>query len=1048
MGLIGRARSWMQRRAYTAGWRARYWWMDTPRGRGAQAVVWLCAVLVVLVQATRLTLVGFAEQAPGEPAKGWVWWVVMIVVAVAAAAYAYSMRPDTQGSPQREFQSPVVADGAAAKDYFGTVWIEYNEKFVLAWKLGDPDPIMVRAGKSMFSGLFGRMRTKWEVGGHHFRPAFQEGLCGRPIDAYLEYRAADKTAWQGRVTGSATLHINKPDLFGGENDQGGIVGSVSIAFGDDDQMPNAYLIGALGDQVSAWRGVTTFTFQGGRFGAQSPYPQRTAHKVVKIHRGWDDDDCWYEETAAIGVGGGDAPEGVDPTSGGWRYLITSNSDSADYSSPSFDDSAWSVGASPFASSTGHPFAGAGGFPNAVGTLWPLNRTIWARRIFTINAPTLVTMEIFVDNFATVWINGHLVLPRVGNAEHPSVDAFRHQFVVPAEILHVGSNLIVLKGEDYGAYSYAAFRVRGVVSTWHAMNPAHMLYYTRTDSERGREPRSSMNDASLRAAADKLYAEGFGLCCEYDPASTTPDEFQKRIEYLIGGSLTRDLTTGEWHLDLARADYDINSLPILTGDDILEFKELPSTLSRAVNSISGRYFDVERKEHVVVGPARALALVSEFGEIHELLELPEIPTAVLAVKRITTELRARITPVRTFDLATTPVTTGYRPNTMIRLQDPKRRIADMPCLIGDLVTGTLKSGAVRMKCSQHVYSLSDALYIEIEQGVDTRPDRAPRAAQQQGAFELPYVDLVEMLPRAELQALPDGVGYLAVVAANPGGQLDYEAAVSAGADFESIGIGTWCPTASTDAPVGVDPSPVTLHLVSASLLGRVEIGDPLLWDGEIGRIDAVDIVERTVTVARGCADTVPLPHPAGTRLWFYASALVVDETERASGDVVSVKVLPGNGSERLAVTDTAAMSLTLANRQARPYPPADLRINSEVQPEAIIGSILVTWSHRDRTSQAGQLIDSAAPSVGPEPGTTYTARYYLNGELVHIQDEIEGEETTFTPSGVGRLRIEVSSSRDGLESWQSHVREFSLGNPLLDESGELLTFDDDQPILME
>jgi hypothetical protein len=38
-------------------------------------------------------------------------------------------------------------------------------------------------------------------------------------------------------------------------------------------------------------------------------------------------------------------------------------------------------------------------------------------------------------------------------------------------------------------------------------------------------------------------------------------------------------------------------------------------------------------------------------------------------------------------------------------------------------------------------------------------------------------------------------------------------------------------------------------------------------------------------------------------------------------------------------------------------------------------------------------------------------------------------------------------RDGLASFQMHVREIAIGAPLQDESGELITTEDDQPIIM-
>jgi hypothetical protein len=97
---------------------------------------------------------------------------------------------------------------------------------------------------------------------------------------------------------------------------------------------------------------------------------------------------------------------------------------------------------------------------------------------------------------------------------------------------------------------------------------------------------------------------------------------------------------------------LDDLPILTDDDILDFKEQPSTFDSAINSVSVRYFDPERKETIVTAPVRALGLVATFGTIHQTYDFPEIPTAHLATRVALRELLATTTPTRGFDLVTT------------------------------------------------------------------------------------------------------------------------------------------------------------------------------------------------------------------------------------------------------------------------------------------------------------------------------------------------------------------------------------------------------------
>src|SRR6185503_3462367 len=139
-----------------------------------------------------------------------------------------------------------------------------------------------------------------------YNVAYHAGLGIGPIDAFLEFRGGDKTAWAGNLTASGTLSINAPNLWGGEKDQGGIQGDVDVLFGEATQVPNAYLQQAFGAQVPAWRGLATLVFKGGRYGAIFSYTQKPAYEIQRIVKGWDGDACWYPEKASITMGTGHA----------------------------------------------------------------------------------------------------------------------------------------------------------------------------------------------------------------------------------------------------------------------------------------------------------------------------------------------------------------------------------------------------------------------------------------------------------------------------------------------------------------------------------------------------------------------------------------------------------------------------------------------------------------------------------------------------------------------------------------------------------------------
>lgn len=893
--------------------------------------------------------------------------------------------------------------------------------------------------------------------GHHYRLALHLGLVGKPIDAFLEFRAADKPAWQGALTESGRISINEPELFGGEKDQGGIVSDVDVMFGEEAQVPNAYLVGLGRDQTAAWRGFTTLVFAGGRYGAMSPFAQKPSFKVRKILRGWDgefgEEACWYPEKAQVPIS--QAP--AFTTS--WRKTADSPHT---FTSPSQVPS-WSTDPADYTVvDTGAAITWPTGV-GAVGIAW-----------LHIEAPGGVPVAFHLDVKTNYDDSGQVIGTHnviIGEATPPDV--------VSGYPREEGVRVIVPKhgGPFSGRVAFACVDGRdietgeilgspsnhrmlnsslSVIAHEYAMNAAHALVYVRTDSEKGRESIDNIDDANLRAAADQLYSEGFGLCWEYDPERDTPDSFSEQVCRIIGGSFERSVVDGKWRLQLLRADYDFGSLPILSDSDgagaglILSFNELPSTLDSAVNIVGVRYFNVERKEQRTVW-ARAPGLIRQFGEIRQLLEYKWIPTATLAARVAERELRTYITPSRSYEISTDPSYRTIERYQTVRLQAHRYGIADMVCVVGDKQMGTLRSGAIRWVLTEHVYGFADTQLVEVEDGVDTRPPQVPVPVEHARVFEAPFVDVCANLPRAELEALPDHVGYLLGVAARPAHGLDYGLFVEPdGGDYAQVASADWCPTATVVAAHPREHGPTVVALADGQLLDRVAVGMAVLWDDEWCRLDAIDTGAMTATLARACADTVPWPHAAGSRLWFRGDAIAADVTEYTDGETIAAKVLPSTGSQRLPLASAAALPLTFDGRQARPYPPAGVLLNGEAYPSTVVGDVEITAAHRDRLLQDDQLVDQTAADIGPEPGTTYVVRnvnalteaetYYVDGitSFPHV-----------VPSGdlVASNRLEIYSVRDGLESWQRVVVPITVGAVLLDGHGMPITDNYNDPIRM-
>jgi hypothetical protein len=177
---------------------------------------------------------------------------------------------------------------------------------------------------------------------------------------------------------------------------------------------------------------------------------------------------------------------------------------------------------------------------------------------------------------------------------------------------------------------------------------------------------------------------------------------------------------------------------------------------------------------------------------------------------------------------------------------------------------------------------------------------------------------------------------------------------------------------------------------------------------------------------------------GARLWFHQDYTGIDSTQYVIGETVNAKLLTVSGAGMLDPSLAATLSLPVKQRQARPYPPGKLTVLGNRYPSAVEGALVLAWAHRSRLLQADQLVDTQQANVGPEPGTTYTVRVYVNNVLDSTTTGVT--VTTFTPlvSADGLVRVEIDAVRDGLASWQSLDASFTYtrGQTRLTEDGDI------------
>ena len=601
-----------------------------------------------------------------------------------------------------------------------------------------------------------------------------------------------------------------------------------------------------------------------------------------------------------------------------------------------------------------------------------------------------------------------------------------------------------KGWDGACWYPNKVRVELADGKIHAMNPAHILVACQTDRRWGRGLSDNRIDfQSYKEVADQLYSEGFGLCLLWTRKESVSAFMQKVIDH-IGGSQFISRRTGKMTLRLIRDDYDPEDLPIFTYDNgLLSIEEDTVSSGETVpNEVVVNYRDPITNEDRTAREQNLGAIQAAGTVISSSVEFPGLPTHELASRVAQREIRSK-RGVRKFKVRLDRRGAQLEPGGVFRVSAPEDGIEQVILRVGRVEAGTVTDAAITVTALLDVFGLPANVYTEQQPSTWQPPNRAAQPALYQRLMEVSYRDLVRRTTDEQRVRLESDAGFLAALGVRPTGlSLNYNLTTRPGrGTFEKRDVGDWVPTAVLAVEVGQQDEVVTL--AAGIDLDLVKPGRAALLGEEIIRVDSIDLETSTLGISRACVDTVPVAHPAGARVWFYEAYGAGDPTEYVDGDTVNAKLLTRTTGERLEPALANTMTMSIAARQARPYPPARVRYNGEAWPDAIVGAINASWAHRDRLLQQDVLVSWMDGSIGPEPDTTYSIQALRadNGAELAIIEGIGGTSATVALSDYsGQVTLRAWSTRNGLDSWQRYERDVafipepmsingSVGNPL-------------------
>lgn len=587
----------------------------------------------------------------------------------------------------------------------------------------------------------------------------------------------------------------------------------------------------------------------------------------------------------------------------------------------------------------------------------------------------------------------------------------------------------------GTTGLAHFYINGELATGtpislNDMNPAHIIRECLTDQDWGMGYLDSdIDDASFEYAASVLYAESFGMSLLWD-RQITISEFIDEITRHIDASLYVSRTSGKFVLDLIRDDYIEGNLISLDESNISKVTNPNKPVfGELYNSVTVNYWDADTGKDgsvTVQDPAMSKMQGSTIATKIEYQGFCTARNATIAAQR---DLRALSSPRLTCTIYTNSIAKDLNIGSPFKFSWSKWLVSDLVMRVVSIAFGDGKSNKIRITAIEDIFRTPQITVVSAPGSEWVDPAQPPVPVESQLATEAPYWELAQLFGQTNIDSSlseNNQLGYALCAAARSGSSVNARLWTDSGAGYTDKGPLDFCPVATLTSDI--TPNQTILYYEDDSALSEVVIGSYAqigigTGNMEIVRVDDIDAGLLTVTVGRGALDTTPRQHYAGDVIFFLEDFNGYDQTEYILGETIDCKILPGNSEGSVDISSAVALSVTMEQRAYKPYPPGQFKINSTYYPSTLDGLLTTTWVDRDRLQQtSGAIYDHTDGAIGPEAGTTYRFRGYLDGVLTTTVEPSTSGQTWTPPSG-GLVRIEVDSKRDGIYSLQTAKHEF-------------------------
>jgi hypothetical protein len=522
--------------------------------------------------------------------------------------------------------------------------------------------------------------------------------------------------------------------------------------------------------------------------------------------------------------------------------------------------------------------------------------------------------------------------------------------------------------------------------------------------------SSVNDidtASFTAAAATLAAENNAASLVWRDGDSIKDVLNTAMRQADGFVFKR-LSTGQWEINLARADY-LTASPLADGVPL--FDESNATLDRfsrgnwdeTVNIVNLNWADRNLKGRPSPAHAQDIANFAIQGTRQVATEtFPGCHSASLAANLASRQLRALSFPLAVADIRANRTAFDVQPGDVIALAYEPLGIDRIFMRVTNIALGIPDQGEIRLSLVQDVFGVADTVF--------SRPAKSlarPQAGAAQDISEALVQDQTSFIARLDEDQISPVREKPQVFARAPqGNALSYRpfAKLSAAGSFvEQEADFGYAATGTLQADMGPEDGDTLASIVVEGLdapekvplsnsesdqkeIGQGYIvvestGSPSSAEPEILTYATAVVDGTSVTLSnvhRAVDDSVPLRNKAGDRVWFVTGALgTTVDAYGPDGVTVNVKLRNKASTGDSTLAGATQYNVTTRRRLDRPLPVGDLRFttsNEVISPadgrrypgNQILppGDIIVSWARRNKDHPA--LSFQEDPETSPLP----------------------------------------------------------------------------------